>query len=226
MRLGLLTRTLRGIRRGLRARPGVFWGTAAAVFVLNIVLPVVVLSLARKPVDFFTFNPWLRRLPEWLVSDQATVGRKLEFLANLAIAWFSSNNPVEGVEWGFVIDVPSLARFILTGLLFGAYFALWAHRRDEGRACGLLTRAGRHGGIAGVLTSVLGFTTGPCSVVGCGVPVLPVVGLAITGVESTTLALFTGGSRVAIAVVLAATAFGVAWFGWQGGAAAEPPRRA
>jgi hypothetical protein len=32
---------------------------AAEVFWLDILVPPVVLSLARKPIDFFTFNPWL-----------------------------------------------------------------------------------------------------------------------------------------------------------------------
>jgi hypothetical protein len=36
---------------------------AAGVFWLDILVPPIVLSLARKPVDFFTFNPWLKRSP-------------------------------------------------------------------------------------------------------------------------------------------------------------------
>lgn len=39
-----------------------FSAIAGAVFVLNVFLPVLVLSLARKPVDSFTFDPWLSRL--------------------------------------------------------------------------------------------------------------------------------------------------------------------
>lgn len=198
----------------IRARAKVFWAVTLSVFALNLVLPVVVLSLARKPVDFFTFNPWLSRLPEWLARSDVPLRRKLEFLSDMAIAWFSANNPVEGVEWGFIVDVPSLGRFILTSLLFGAYFALWFYRRDQVKHCGWGPRAGRYGGMAGALTSVLGFTTGPCSVMGCGVPVLPVVGLAVTGVSSGTLTFFAEASRVAIVVVLVALAMGVAYFGW------------
>lgn len=48
----------------------------------------------------------------------------MAFVSDPALAWFISENPVEGVEWGFIIDVPSLGRFIYTSLLFGAYFAL------------------------------------------------------------------------------------------------------
>jgi hypothetical protein len=38
------------------------------VFVLHVMLPPLVLAIARKPWTFFTFNPWLKRLPEYLVS--------------------------------------------------------------------------------------------------------------------------------------------------------------
>lgn len=194
------------------------------VFVLNLFLPVVVLSLARKPVDSFTFNPWLSRLPEWLASGEVPPTRKLEFLSGLALAWFSaeSDNPMVGREWGFVVDVPSLVRFIFTSLLFGAYFALWFARRDQMKYCGWGPRAGRHGGVVGAFTSVLGFSTGPCSVVGCGVPVLPVVGLAFTGLSTDTLKLFSEVSRLAVAVVLVAMTIGVAYFGWLVGADRGP----
>lgn len=210
----VITCVIRGVGRAVRARRKVFWTVALGVFVLNVLLPVAVLSLFRKPVDYFTFNPWLSRLPEWLASAEVSLGRKVEFLSELALAWFISNNPIEGVEWGFVVDVPSVGRFVLTSLLFGAYFAVWAYRRDQVRQCGWGVRAARPGGVAGALTSVLGFSTGPCSVMGCGVPVLPVVGLAVTGVSSGTLQFFADFSRVAIWVVLAATALGVAYLGW------------
>lgn len=212
--LTLFEKTVGGIRAAIRARLKIFWAVALGVFVLNLFLPVIVLSLARKPVDFFTFNPWLSRLPEWLASRDVSLKRKLEFLSDVAIAWFSADNPVEGVEWGFIVDVPSLERFILTSLLFGAYFALWSYRRDQVKHCGWGPRASRYGGMAGALTSVLGFTTGPCSVMGCGLPVLPVVGLAVTGVSSGTLTFFAEASRVAIRVVLVAMTLGVAYFGW------------
>lgn len=122
-----------GIAVAIRAQWKVFAAVGLGVFALNLFLPVVVLSLARKPVDAFTFNPWLSRLPEWLASGNVPITRKLEFLSTLALAWFSAeaDNPVAGREWGFIVDVPSLVRFIFTALLFGAYFALWFYRRDE-----------------------------------------------------------------------------------------------
>jgi hypothetical protein len=202
----------------------VFAWVAVGVFALNLFLPLLVLSLARKPVDLFTFNPWLARLPEWLASSEVPWGEKLAFLSQLAIAWFISENPIDGVEWGFIIDVPSLGRFLLTSFLFGTYFALWAYRRGELRASAMGGSAAGQGGVAGALTSVLGFSTSSCSVMGCGVPVLPVIGLAFTGVSSSTLAFFSGFARVAIWIVLGAVTVGVAWFGWLAGAAARHER--
>lgn len=216
-----ITRTVRGIAAAIRARRGVFWGVALGVFVLNLFLPVVVLSLVRKSVDLFTFNPWLRRLPEYLTSSPDSLAKKVSFLSNMALAWFISESPIEGVEWGFIIDVPSLTRFLLTALLFGAYFALWFHRRDQGRQLEWGATTARYGGVAGALTSVLGFSTGACSVMGCGLPVLPVVGLALTGLSSGTLTFFSTLSRLTSAFVLLAMTAGVAWLGWLVGA--SPP---
>ena len=215
----VIVRVARGIAAALRTRWKVFAAVALGVFALNLFLPVVVLSLARKPVDSFTLNPWLSRLPEWLASGKVPISRKLEFLSTLALAWFSaeSDNPFVGREWGFVVDVSSLVRFISTSFLFGAYFALWFCWRDQARQCGWGPSAGRRGGVAGALTSILGVSQGPCSVAGCGVPVLPVVGLAVTGVSTDTLQLFATVSRGVTAVVLLALTVGVVYFGWRVG---------
>ncbi len=213
-------RAASGITAAVRARPKTFAAVAFGVFVFNLFVPVLVLSLARKPVEHVTVNPWLSRLPEYLASSDVPLGRKLEFLSNLALLWFTAQNPV-GVEWGFVVDVRSLLRIIFTSLVFGAYFALWFSRRDQLRHCGWGMRAGRRGGVAGALTSVLGLSTGPCSVAGCGVPVLPVLGLAFTGASGAstdTLRLFAEISRVATAVMLVAMTLGVAWLGRSWGA--------
>jgi hypothetical protein len=188
----------------------------AGVFLFDLVAPVAILSLARKPLDFFTFNPWLSRLPEYLGSD-TPFAEKVAFLSRMAIAWTSSDSPAEGLEWGVVIDVPSLARILVTSLTFGAYFALWSQRRRQARACGLGSESARPLGVVGAVTSVLGLTTGPCSVAGCGVPVLPVVGLAFTGISSGTLSLFTKLARVSFDVVLAVTTLAVVWLAWRAG---------
>ena len=205
-----------GITAAIRARPAGFVGVAVAVFVLSLLLPVAVLSLARKPAEHLTVNPWLSRLPEYLASKDVPVGRKLEFLSTVALMWVTAENPM-GVEWGFIVDVPSLARIAFTSLVFGAYFALWFHRRDQVRGCGWGMSAGRHGGVAGALTSVLGLSAGPCSVAGCGVPVLPVLGLAFTGLPTDTLKFLKELARVVTTVVLFAMVAGVAWFGWRVG---------
>jgi hypothetical protein len=217
-----IAKAVGGVATGIRARPGLFVAVTISLFVLNLFLPVVVLSIARRPVDFFTFNPWLSRLPEYLLSDEASLARKLEFLSNMAIAWFSADNPVEGVEWGYVVDVPSLAWMGLTSILFGAYFAVWAHLRRALARPGAATRSGARAGIAGGVTSVFGISTGPCSVAGCGVPVLPIIGLAITGVSTETLRLLATTSRVAVAVVIVAATLGTAWLGWLVSASARP----
>lgn len=211
-----ITNTFRGIATAIQARPRTFWGVVAGVAAFNLTGPVILLSLLRKQVDFFTFNPWLSRLPEYLTS-QVPLSKKLAFLSNMAIGWFSADNPIEGLEWGFIIDVPTLGRILLTSLVFGAYFALWAYRRSQAQACGIGLRAARPAGIAGALGSVLGLTTGPCSVAGCGVPVLPVVGLAFTGISSATLSLFTTLARACIAVVLVGMSLAIAYFGWRVG---------
>jgi hypothetical protein len=226
----MIMRVVRGVGTAVRAQPRVFAGVVIAVLVLSVLLPVAVLSVSRKRVDYFTFNPWLSNLPGYLVSHPDPWSKKLAFVSDMALAWFLSNSPIEGVEWGFIIDVPSVVRFLLTSLLFGAYFALWAHRRHASPFA-----TGRYAGTAGAATSVMGFTTGACSVTGCGVPVLPVVGLALTGLSSGMLTFLGQLARVGTTVVLVAVAVGVVWLGWQAGptggtqsprVAATPSRRA
>lgn len=207
-------KTMRGIGAAVRARPGVFGGTTIAVFALNLLLPVVVLSLARKPWDHFSFNPWLKRLPEWLLSDEATLERKLEFLPNMALFWFIADSPGDAAEWGFTVDVSDVLRLGLTSLLFGAFFALWFYRRSLAGQCGWAPTASRHGGVAAAFTSVVGFSTGPCSVVGCGAPVMPVVGLALVGLSSGSIRFLSSLSKVVAPVILVVMGLAVAYFGW------------
>ena len=221
--LSAVAQTVRGISAALRARAGLVLLVTAAVGLFNLLAPIAILSVAKRPPDFFTFNPWLRRLPEYLASDQP-LSSKLSFLSNMAIAWVSADNKVEGIDWGFIIDVPTLARILLTSLVFGAFFALWSYRRREGQACGVAFKAARPAGMAGAVTSVLGLTTGPCTLAGCGVPVLPIVGLAFSGLSSGTLTLFSTVSQVAILVVLTAMSLAVLWLGWRvGGEAPAGP---
>src|SRR5436853_4878477 len=145
-----IAQTFRGIAIAVRSRARVVWAVAAAVAAFDLLAPVAILSLARRPADFFTLNPWLSRLPEYLVSEEP-IGRKLSFLSNMAIAWVSADNHVEGIDWGFIVDVPTLAKVVLTALVFGTYFALWSYRRREGLACGVAFEAARPAGGAGAL---------------------------------------------------------------------------
>lgn len=216
-RFGGVARLARGIRASVRARPGVFVATAAGVFGLNVLLPPLVLSLARKPWDFFTFNPWLKKLPEYLVSGAAPLRKKLDFLSNLALFWFSSDSPYGGVDWGFAVTVSDVGRFILMSLLFGTYFALWFFRRDRLGRPGWGGRAGRPAGVFGAFATTFGLSTGPCTVMGCGAPVIPVLGLAFVGLSSGTLAFLATLSRVATAAVLVAAVTGVVVLAWQNG---------
>lgn len=213
---GALADSSRGIGAAIRRRPRTFLGAALAIFVLSLLVPPLVLSIVRKPVDYFTVNPWLARLPEYVASPDVPTRTKVEKLSGLALFWFSADSPF-GIEWGFAVDVDDLGRILLTSLLFGAYFALWFHRRDLGAAMGAGAWTARRGGVLGAVVSVFGLSTGPCSVVGCGAPVLPVVGLAFAGLSSTTLKFLTQLSVLAGTAVIILLALGVAYLGWLTG---------
>ena len=207
-----IARAWRGVVAAVKAHPGALLAIAAAVFVLHVMLPPLVLAIARKPWTFFTFNPWLKRLPEYLVSA-APLEQKLDFLSRVALFWFSADGDHGAPEWGFAVDSMDALRFAVTSILIGAYFALWLRGRDQGGRA----PASRAGGVAGALVGALGLSTGPCSVVGCGAPVLPVVGLVFAGLSSGTLAWLSGLSRLASAVVLIGLLVGIAYLGWRVG---------
>jgi hypothetical protein len=205
---------LREMRSALAAHPGTFASAALAVAGLNVLAPVAILSAVRKPLDFFTFNPWLRRLPEYLASGDAAIGEKLRKLSDLALFWFSAGSSYGGAEWGFVVDVADLGRILLVSALFGLYFALWRRYRDLVRGARAAT-ALRRGGVAGAGLTVFGISTGACSVTGCGAPVLPVLGLAFVGLESSTLVLLARTSHVGTIALFAALGLAVVWLAWQ-----------
>lgn len=205
-----MARMLGTTARAIRGRSGVFAIIVAAIVALNLVLPPLVLSAVRKPYDYFSFNPWLHNIPSWLRSGEATTGRKADFLWNAAVLWFVASGESDAAEWGFTVTVRDLARWGLMGVLFGAYFTLWLARRAQLQRAGLAAgRRGARGGVIGTLLSTLGFTTMPCSVVGCGAPVLPVVGLALTGLSSGTIALLSGASRFLVWIVMTGVAASV-----------------
>src|SRR5437867_12781589 len=203
---------LRGVGRTIRIRWRAVALVAAGGVALDVLLPPLVLSVARAPWTFFTFNPWLKSLPAYLASGKPW-SEKLDFLSRVALFWFSADGPYGAPEWGFAVDTMDVARFVLTGLLIGIYVALWLERRAAARSGGGLGASGAIG--AGV--SGLGPSTGPCSVVGCGAPVLPVVGLVFAGLSSTTLALLSQLSRVSAVAVVVALVAAIAWLGWDAG---------
>jgi hypothetical protein len=207
-------RAVGGIVAALKARRTAFLLAAGGVFLLDICVPPVVLSLARKPVDFFTFNPWLPKLPEYLASGPGSLAGRLEKAWGLALFWFSSDNPY-GIEWGFAVTVADLARFALMSLVIAAYFALWLDMRARLGPGGWGGRASANGGIVGACSSVFGLATGGCTVMGCGAPVMPVIGLAFAGLSSTTLTWMSKLSLLATPAVLLMMGTGVLYLGWR-----------
>ena len=204
--------SLRGMWAALAAHPGIFASVMLAVAALNILAPVAILSAVRKPLDFYTFNPWLKRLPEYLASDEAALGEKLAKLPDLALFWFSAGSSYGGAEWGFAVDVTDLGRILLISALFGLYFALWRRYRD---LASTKAEALHRGGLAGAAATVFGVSTGACSVSGCGAPVLPVLGLAFVGLESGTLHFLAQSSRFATPALFAVVLLAVGYLGWK-----------
>lgn len=217
-----MMRILRGIAAGIRSRPGVFAVATVGVLSLDLLLPIAVLSITRKPFDYFTFNPWLSQFPEY-IAGATPWQEKLAFLPNLALFWFSADSPFGGVDWGFAVTVSDLLRILLLALLFGAYFALVFYCRGRSGDSDWRGRLSRGGGASGALASVLGISTGGCTVMGCGAPVLPVIGLAFAGLSSGALIVLAELSRVATIVVFIAVAVGVLYLGRIAGG--ETPQR-
>jgi hypothetical protein len=226
------------IAAAIRARPGLFLVLSGGLVLLSIALPPILLSIVRKPWTYFTFNPWLQQLPAYLASGRP-LGEKLDFLSRAALFWFSADGPYGAPEWGFAVDTLDLARMLGMGLLVATYFCLLLRARDRGRPDRPPTSGYRRGGaseggkprsgavpggagpggaagggVLGTLVAVLGLSTGPCSVVGCGAPVLPVVGLAFAGLSSGTLALMSGLSRAMALAVAAVLVLGVLRLAW------------
>jgi hypothetical protein len=206
----------------VRPRPRLFALVAAGVFALDILVPPLVLSIARKPVTAFTINPWLPSLPDYLASGRGSLGERLGRAWGLALFWFSSDGQM-GLEWGFAATTADLARFAFMSLLVAAYFALWLERRNRATP-GWGGRAGGSGGVLGALGGIFGLSTGGCTVMGCGAPVLPVIGLAFVGLSSTTIKWMSELSTIGTAAVLIGLGSAVLWLGWRLGE--QAPRSA
>ena len=211
----VIGRACRGIWRAAHSRPWLFALVAILVFALDLLVPPLVLSLARKPVTAFTVNPLLSSLPSYLATGPGELGERLVKTWGLALFWFSADGSF-GIEWGFAVTPADLARFVLLSLLVAAYFALWLERRSPGAtAWGM--RAGGSGGVLGALGGIFGLTTGGCTVMGCGAPVLPVIGLAFVGLSSTTIKWMSDLSSLGTAAVMIGLGAAVLWLGWRVG---------
>lgn len=188
---------LRIVAKAAKEKKKLFVLVATLIVLLDIFVPPLVLSLVRKPVDFLWANPYLSRVPEYLASD-APIIQKVNFLSGMALFWFGASNPF-GTEWGFIVSLSDVLRFLLMGLIFGAYFSTWSYARAVRSA---VKSTVSPGGLGGSLLSVLGLSTGPCSVVGCGAPVIPALGLAFTGLSTGTLLLLGRLANVLTVVIL------------------------
>jgi hypothetical protein len=215
--LQAVIRIARGVAQALRARTGVFVAVAAGIGALDLLLPPALLSIVRKRLDYFAFNAWLPELPGYLFASDIELQRKLAFLPNLALFWFSADSFYGGVEWGSAVTVGDLSRILSLSILLGLFFALVLHCRDLASSSGLSPGIVRAGGASGALASVLGVSTGACTVTGCGAPVLPVVGLVFVGLSSGTVVLLAELSRVATILVFIVATFGVIYLGWLAG---------
>jgi hypothetical protein len=116
------------------------------------------------------------------------------------------------------VTTADLARFAFMSLLVALYFSLWMERRARAQSVPWSRRAGGTGGVVGALGGIFGLSTGGCTVMGCGAPVLPVIGLAFVGLSSTTIKWMSELSVVATAAVLIGLATAVLWLGWRVGA--------
>jgi len=214
--MSAIKRSVRGIGTAVRSRPWLFLSVAVGVFVLDILVPPLILSLARKPVTAFTINPWLPSLPDYLASGRGALGERLAKAWGLALFWFSADNSF-GLEWGFAVTTADLARFGFMSLLVAAYFALWMERRAALPIAPWGRRAGGSGGVLGALGGIFGLSTGGCTVMGCGAPVLPVIGLAMAGLSSTTIKWMSELSTIATAAVFVGLISAIGWLGWRTG---------
>jgi hypothetical protein len=206
-------RALRGIGAAVARRPRMFASVALGVFTLDILVPPLVLSVARQPVTSFTVNPLLSSLPGYLAAGRGALEERLAKFWGFALFWFSSDGQF-GIEWGFAVTPADLARFVLMSLLVAAYFALWLERRDR-VATRWGARTGGSGGVLGALGGIFGLSTGGCTVMGCGAPVLPVIGLAFVGLSSTTIQWMSNLSTIGTAAVLIGLGSAVLWLGWR-----------
>src|SRR5256885_15557856 len=126
-----MARVLQATVRAIRRRAGVFVLVVAAIAALNLVLPPLVLSVARKPYDYFSINPWLHNLPSWLASGEATASRKVDFVWNVAVLWVVASGGDDAGGGGVSVTGADVRRRGLMGVVFAASLSLWVERRPR-----------------------------------------------------------------------------------------------
>jgi hypothetical protein len=109
-------------------------------------------------------------LPTYLARDDISLAQKLDFIPNLALFWFSADSPFGGVDWGFAVTLADLLRFLSLALLLGLYFTLFFYCRSGAPRARPDSRLAHGGTAPGALASLLGISTGGCTVVRCGNP--------------------------------------------------------
>ena len=131
-------------------------------------------------------NPWLKRLPpRRLVDDPSRAEAREAARARPLLVLFrqSLRRHGLGLRRGRHRRGPDTAP---GGPLWRVFRAPRARPRRP-PAAGSRPGHGRRSGVAGMLASVVGLSTGPCSVMGCGAPVLPVVGSRSRGCRAERL---------------------------------------
>ena len=179
-------KSIAGIVAAISARPTVFAAVSLSVFILNVLLPrsffpspaspgiisrsilgfrncrstsAQAMSPFKASLSFFPSRPVLvqRQRSNWVCGMGIHCGRQRPVEVRLHLL----HRRVRILRSGFIIGIRWLQ-------------------------CGWTGENSRRFGIAGALMSILGLSTGPCSVMGCGAPVLPVIGLAFVGLSSGT----------------------------------------
>src|SRR5436309_14822547 len=120
-----MARMLQATVRAIRRRAVVFVLVVAAIAALNLVLPPLVLSVARKPYDYFSINPWLHNLPSWLAYGEATASRKVDVVWNVAVLWIVASGEYDAAGWGCSVTVAGGARWHLLGVILRDSVSMW-----------------------------------------------------------------------------------------------------
>ena len=211
----ILRTIVRGVMVACKTKLRIFVLVFSIMFALYFFLPPLMLSLLRQPADAALFNPWIMKLPAWLMSGDATLSRKLSFLYDFALFWFvASTHDDAGVSWFFVISVSDILRYLFLSGIFAVYFSVWSYRRSTA-ACNVSVKQGGRMGMSGGVLSALGAVGGSCTI--CGGPALPLIGFVIAGGDASLTAVnsFLWLSDVLVLALPLTLFVVVLYLGWQ-----------